>query len=159
MKSPGSGRKPQPKALVDLKATGRASRQYGVSDDAELISKIEPPKVLNARAKIIFAERAEMLIAQRQLTQADVDYIVTYSETLDKYYTAIEMIEKTGGQVYLNKGGEMVMNPWMKAKREAVEIMLKIGAQFGFSPSTRLVTRAIHTQMSPLQKMIEELKK
>ena len=165
----GRGRKPIPDQLKVLRGTNQKCRMKG-DLEAEKINEISQIvdlknfKVLKSkRAKDIFVQKANQLIKLKLLTDMDIEQLVVYASSMDILFDCIremkkEMFIKTYEIVdeiaYLKS---TIPNPHIKLYREMIEITVRIGSDFGFSPVSRMKLKAEKEQeKDPLQKLFEQ---
>ncbi len=133
-----------------LKGTDQKCRMAKTKNEP-VISSISEIKAGNKsilkskRSRKIFLEKANQLIALRILSVLDLEQLVIYAWSLDKAFTAIEEIRKDDAiaefSAVYNKEGDItkyVENPYYKRFRDMVDVVNKIGTDFGFSPVSRI---------------------
>ena len=135
------GRKQISNELKTLRGTDQPVR---MKDEilVEKLVNVSPPKYIKTRrAKKIFKDKSNQLIHLKLLTAIDVELLAIYCNSLDMVLIAIdeladgELVEqhtdmKTGAVKYTT-------NPYLKIYKEMVEMVNKIGSEFGFSPISR----------------------
>ena len=131
MNQPGQGRKRKPTALVVL--DGGRSRP---KEPKPARSPIRMPSGMSARAKSQWRRLAPDLIAKGVLTTWDVDLFRMYCDQFWLYERAQLEVDELGPTV-AGRNGEPVRNPAFSVMRDSLELIRKIGAQFGLSPSDR----------------------
>lgn len=99
--------------------------------------KIIAPSWLDTGAKKIFETVVEVMKPTSVLTNADVDLIAIYSDTYYDYLSFKRRIKKMGVAV---KGK---VNPFVRQKQKAGELMNKYANQLGLTPAAR-ASLAIH---------------
>ena len=139
------GRKAIPNEIKALRGTDQPCRMKDeVSVDRiqyffEKIPKNSPLKT--KRAKKIFIEKANQLVASKILTAMDLEQLSMYAYSVDVVYQAMEAIGEMGHfQEIHDENGYLlryVENPYLKLFRDHVKIANEIGANFGFSPVSR----------------------
>jgi len=135
------GRKPVSNALKRLRGTDQPVRMRD-EGNFERLTKVTPPKMLTTkRAKQIFREKASHLINQQVLTPLDVDQLCIYSHALDLLFTCIAELEQGHYKPVKDDSGKIfkfIPNPYLPLYRQMVEIVTKIGSDFGFTPVSRM---------------------
>lgn len=135
------GRPPTPNALKRLRGTDQPVRMRDESQ-IEILTKVATPKVLTTtRAKKIFKDKAAQLIFRKMLTVHDIEQLTTYAYSLDILFTCMKELEvgifkplkDDKGRIY-----KYIENPYLALYRQMVEITSKIGADFGFTPVSRM---------------------
>lgn len=166
------GRKPIPNELKILRGTNQPCRMKPTIE-ADLISEINQIvdlknfKVLQSkRAKDIFIQKANQLIKLKLLTDMDIEQLVVYASSLDILFTCMKEMKKemfvkiyeTKDDVVYLKG--MIANPHIKLYREMIEIVGRIGSDFGFSPVSRMKLHAEKEQeKDPFLALMENFNK
>jgi len=145
-----AGRKKIPDSLKTLKGTDQPSRLYGEGIGFGLVMSVSAPEHLNEKANLIFSEVSEMLINQRLLTEADIHLLSVYCISLARYYECENNLETEN--MYDEKGN---INPNIKIQKQLFEQINKIGAQFGMSPTTRIISKAME-QKDEFMKFLDE---
>jgi len=136
------GRPRKPTALHKLHGTVRANRQpppYEPQPETDL--DVVPPDFLTPNQKAGWAYA--MRYAPRGLLKAlDRAVLVTWVEAEDRHRTAMMTQARLdiGNQLPLltkNKDGTAAASPYLKIMNHAALIMLRCGAELGFSPASR----------------------
>lgn len=144
------GRKPLPGKLKELRGTDQPVRMYG-EVEYEQVTKVSVPRILaSRRAKKIYKERAQVLINMKLLQEPDQDLLVAYANALDLYYTCMEEMAKEEEPLLVevtNKSGTTRQaNPYLKLQKELLEMVNRLAANFGFSPSARAALKVGKTE-------------
>lgn len=139
------GRKAIPNALKSLRGTDQPTRMRDemsvdpITDPIISIPRNSPLKT--KRSKDIFIRKANQLIALRVLTELDLEQLSIYSYSLDQVYECMEKLKEQGKfkEVYDDAGHVIryIENPYLRLMRENIEIVNRIGGDFGFSPVSR----------------------
>ena len=142
-----AGRKPIPNELKKLRGTDQPVRMRDELSVEPIVTPfLSVPKGIplkSKRAKQIFLGKANQLIALRVLTAFDIESLSLYANTLDTAYTCIEKLgEKDAEEFTMNvneKSGVVsyTPNPYRGLLRESIELVNKIGGEFGFTPVSR----------------------
>lgn len=136
------GRKSLPAEIKNLRGTSQPSRENKGIDGKKIVN-VSAPRILKTnRSKKIYREKARQLIDLKILTELDLDLLAIYASSMDMIFDAIENID-TDGKIEKIVDGEgrtvkIVQNPYLKLMKEQIEIVNKIGGEFGFSPVSRL---------------------
>ena len=93
-------------------------------------------KSATRRARDIYWRTVRKVAALGMLEESFLAQIFFYAVEYDHFMTCCESVRKDG--LYLvvegNKGTVVVPNPAVKQREKALELLLKIGSNFGFSP-------------------------
>lgn len=134
------GRKPISNELKRLRGTDQPVRMRD-EGNSEILTRVSTPAVLKSRrARKIFKDKAALLIAQRVLTQNDIEQLTIYSYSLDTVFECIENMEEGKFKPLKDEKGRIykfIENPYLTLYRQMVEIVNKIGSDFGFNPVSR----------------------
>lgn len=141
------GRKQLPSQVVKMRGTDQTSRPRSEGVSAGKIDDISIAEMqigfanLNERSREIFLERCGVLQAMRILEVSDLPQLMLYAQTFDTYLTAIADVERDGNYliIYNDDGtvAKAVPHPAEKIRRSCIELLCKIGSDFGFSPVSR----------------------
>ena len=137
------GRKPLPKELLQLRGTDRKDRDRPSSVTGEKIEiadvgkcQISGLQSATRRARDIYWRTVRKVAALGMLEESFLSQVFFYAVEYDHFMTCCESIKKDG--LYLvvegKKGTIVVPNPAVKQRDKALEMLLKIGSNFGFSP-------------------------
>lgn len=144
------GRKVLPSKIKTLRGTNQPCR---IGTELNVTPIINPIKgvskscpLKNKRAKKIFIEKSNQLIANGILTDFDIEQLSIYAYALDQAYTCMENISDQGlfKEIFDDNGNILryVQNPHLPLFRDMVDIANKIGSDFGFSPVSRQKIKA-----------------
>ncbi len=137
------GRKPLPKELLQLRGTDRKDRDRPASVSGEKIALADVGKCqisglqsATRRARDIYWRTVRKVAALGMLEESFLSQIFFYAIEYDHLMTCNESIRKEGIYITVEgkKGTFVVPNPAVKQRDKALEILLKIGSNFGFSP-------------------------
>lgn len=160
-----AGRPNKPNELKALQGTNRKDR---VKESLEVIKfdSITQLKAINvkglesAMSRKIFNEKANQLIANKMLAPQDIDQLIIYANAMAMVITCSKEIK---GKVFTethDKDGNFngwAQNPHLKLFREMAEIVTRIGAEFGFSPLSRMKFKLEPEKpVDPFQKLLNE---
>lgn len=137
------GRKPLPKEILQLRGTDRKDRDRPASVTGAKITvedvgacQISGLKSATRRARDIYWRTVRKVAALGMLEESFLSQIFFYAVEYDHFMTCCESVRKDG--LYLvvegKKGTVVVPNPAVKQRDKALELLLKIGSNFGFSP-------------------------
>ena len=137
------GRKPLPKEILQLRGTDRKDRDRPASVTGAKITvedvgacQISGLKSATRRARDIYWRTVRKVAALGMLEESFLAQIFFYAVEYDHFMTCCESVRKDG--LYLvvegKKGTVVVPNPAVKQREKALELLLKIGSNFGFSP-------------------------
>ena len=137
------GRKPLPQELLNLRGTDRPCRARPESVTGEKIAvadigkcQISGLQSATRRARDIYWRTVRKVAALGMLEESFLSQIFFYSVEYDHFMTCCESIRKDGLYLVIEgkKGTIVAPNPAVKQRDKALEILLKIGSNFGFSP-------------------------
>lgn len=160
------GRKSLPDAVKQLHGTDQPCRMSdGLSVDPITDPFLKLPKktpLKSKRAKGIFIEKANQLIAMRILTAFDIEQLSIYAYSLDQVYTCMEKLAEQGNfhEVFDDNGKVLryVQNPYLKLLKEMIEIVNRTGSDFGFSPISRQrINQKEHEEKDPFKTLLDNL--
>lgn len=153
----GKGRKPLPDAVKILRGTNQPCRMSGtvdladkITDVSEITSTSRLKLLPTKRAKDIFKQKANQLIAMGVLTMMDIEHLAVYANSLDVLFSCMENMRKEATEKH-NKFGELigyVPRPEIAMYKQMVEHVNRIGSEFGFTP----VSRQRIDQQTPVKK-------
>ncbi len=137
------GRKPLPKEILQLRGTDRKDRDRPASVTGAKITvedvgacQISGLQSATRRARDIYWRTVRKVAALGMLEESFLAQIFFYAVEYDHFMTCCESVRKDG--LYLvvegKKGTVVVANPAVKQRDKALELLLKIGSNFGFSP-------------------------
>ncbi len=163
-----AGRPPKPTELKSLQGTDRKDRKVESLDVIKFdnITQLKAIKIKGletAMAKKIFNEKANQLILNKMLAPQDVDQLIIYANAMDKVIECSKNLKKGLFNEVFDDYGKVkgyIANPYIKLFKEMAEIVTRIGAEFGFSPLSRMKFKEDPGEKSdPLQKLFEEFNK
>lgn len=163
------GRKPLPENLKKLKGTDRPCRKR---DEVVVYTNIEKPIAITAcrgmkslktqRARNIFTQKCNQLIANKILTEVDLDQLSIYADALDKLYTCVDKMSTEGmidEAVDANGNNVRKPSPYFRIYKELVLIIGRIGSEYGFTPVSRIKLNVGEKKDDPIKLLIQELEK
>lgn len=140
------GRKAIPDELKALRGTDQPCRMSGKVDSAERITDVKQItstknlKLLpTKRAREIFKQKANQLIALKILTELDIEHLAVYANSLDVLFDCMENMRLPAVEK-VNKEGDLigyVPRPEIAMYKQMVEHVNRIGSEFGFTPMSR----------------------
>ncbi len=131
------GRKPKPTALHALHGNpGKRARNPNEPKPRYLDLLPPPPMHLRADACVLWSELVAELHRLGMLTAVDLQLLAAYTSAWADYVEAERTIFRYG---VLTKGrdGTPVRNPALLVRNRAMDYLLRIGSEFGFSPASR----------------------
>ena len=102
--------------------------------------KVKPPTWLSKEAKKEFKFLAQALMDIKQITNTDVHLLAVYCDAYVEYVECGRIVEEEGIMLrHTNVKGETndIAHPALTKKKAAFDIMAKIAAEYGFTPSSR----------------------
>jgi P27 family predicted phage terminase small subunit len=97
----------------------------------------DPPESLTAAAKAEWTRLAKELFTAGLLTNADRNALANYCEAWADWVDARKHINKDGGKIIVTDKGYEMQSPWVGMANKAAANMLRIAAEFGFTPASR----------------------
>lgn len=137
------GRKPLPQEILNLRGTDRKTRQRPSSTFGETIPvadirkcQVAGLKSATERATRIYWATVRKVAALGILEESFCTQLLIYAVEYDHFLTCSEDIKEKGIYITVEaKNGNMVVpNPSVKMRDNAIEKILKISSNFGFSP-------------------------
>lgn len=138
------GRKQLPEGLKQLRGTDRKDRALPATIDSAVlpiatVQEIKTPGYLSKDAKKIFRHYAIYLVNNRIIRPGDLHLLAAYASSAAQFVECENEIHtpdfKKFYEAYSTTGlARFIPNPYLKLRRDSLEEMLKIGAQFGLSP-------------------------
>lgn len=153
------GRKPISNAVRKLHGTERADR---IREELSIpvLTSVDAKKIkalATKRSREIFTVKANQLISQGVLTEMDLEALAVYANSLDWVFECIENLKEGKFKTVVNeKGTSYVPNPYLKLYKEMVEIVNKVGADFGFTPVSRLRVQAPPQEEDTLAQLMKQ---
>jgi P27 family predicted phage terminase small subunit len=133
------GRKKVPDAIRRLQGT---DKPYLMSGDRpifklqEVSSMPTAPEYMNDVATQIYYDVTKQMIELGLVNNANFAMIVTYAQCIGKYHDA-EIELKKQGMVVTDAFGNSKTNPYNKISNDAMALALRIGSEFGLTPSAQ----------------------
>ena len=155
------GRKILPNAVKKLRGTDQPVRMRNEISTEKVISvNARNIKCLTTkRSRMIFTQKANQLIALGILTTQDFESLAIYSNSLDMLFDCIENLkDEKFSKVTTEKGFYWMPSPYLKLYREMVDIVNKIGSEFGFTPVSREKIQAPPVENDPLADLLRQFK-
>ncbi len=132
------GRKPTPTALKVSRGTDQPARMNKNEMQPELISKMPPPpKWFSTLAKKIYRQKSKELIAQKIMSQLDIDMFVLYCNEYAVYIETSAEIRAIPYNASLGEASNEVYKRIRQQNQQAWERAKSIAIEFGFTPSSR----------------------
>jgi P27 family predicted phage terminase small subunit len=137
---------PQPTALKILRGNPGKRPLPENEPQAEIVSvDVKPPSHLSASAKKAWARMAASLAKSRILAESDLPVFEGLCDSYARYWEAVRMVGRTGGEVIRNGPLSLIRNPWATTREKAFEQFTKLASQFGMTPSARTRVQAMQT--------------
>lgn len=157
------GPKKKPHQLKIIQGTARKDRTNTSAPNPNLLNKIPPcPARFNARAKVIWKTVCTNLNDLNLLTDVDVHMVEEYVYWKEMSERAEKELKENGEVCeFVNKANQTYIteSPWLAIKQKASDRVLKIGVQFGFTPSSRSDIKAPPKEtLDPLQAILQKKK-
>lgn len=132
----GIGGQGRPSKLTSLKILeGDRSSRINTNAPAPAVGDIRMPSWLPARAKRLWQALAPDLQHREVLTPWDVPLLAQWCVAAAQARDAATHLAQEGEVIAGAKG--RVKNPWFQVWRDSMDVMLRIGARFGLTPSDR----------------------
>lgn len=136
------GPKAIPTAVRLFRGHPRAQKKPNPDEPVPVITDfVETPKWLGKHGKAEWLNIAPMLHAVGCLTDQDTSLLAQYCQAWDDFHNALADINKHGIKSVGSLGNDII-NPAFKAKYQASALIVKIGCEFGLTPSSRVGMRA-----------------
>jgi len=136
------GPKPQATVIAIAKGDpGRRANKHMAVEPKPPAGRLEAPNWLSEGAKGEWARVCDVLAemeagGQRLLTKLDLAVLTAYCVACADLQDAVEHLEATGAIITTGKGYQMP-SPWVAIKNRSISAIIKLAAEFGFSPSSR----------------------
>ncbi len=130
------GRKPTPTAKKELEGNP-GKRALNKKEPKPEIVIPSCPNHLTGVARQEWNRVTKELAKLRLIANIDRAALAAYC-TAYKDYVRAENKLKTQGEVIITDKGGAYQNPWVGIKNSAIEKMIKIGVEFGLTPSSRV---------------------
>lgn len=129
------GRKPKPTAVKELQ--GNPGRRKLPAGEVRIDGRTTPPRWLDKLAKQEWRRLAPRLERLGLLTPADRALFASYCRAYSRLVKAETFLRRQESTVYRTAGGSLKPWPQEAIANQAAEVLRKIGAEFGFTPSSR----------------------
>lgn len=127
------GRKPKSRTIKLLE--GNPGKRP-IGEEPRFSSRIKRPAWLSATARTEWTNLVAELRTLNLVQSVDRGSLAVYCEAIADYKRACQLLAKEGA-VIETAHGTKIKNPAATLKREAAELIHKIGGDFGFSPASR----------------------
>lgn len=127
------GPKPTPTKILKVRGSWRADVRKDESQAEPSIP--EMPEWLSVEAKKEWNRLVLVLNKYNLLTDLDRNSLGLYCQTFADYKEALKYCEK--GALIKTKNGNIIQNPAVSLKNRVLQILQRLGAEFGLSPSAR----------------------
>lgn len=129
------GRKPTPTSLK-VARNNPGKRAINREEPEVPAADLEPPAVLDGKAREKWIETAPQLHDCGLLTKIDTDALVGYCMTYERWFEAQKQL-KLLGTVILSPSGYPMQSPYVSIADKALRAMQSFQAEFGMTPSSR----------------------
>lgn len=130
------GRKNKPTVLKELEGNPGKRAVNKKEPKPEIVIPTCPPH-LTGPARTEWNRITAELKKLKLIAQVDRGALVAYCMAWGDVVKATNKLKKEGEVIISDKGG-MYQNPWMGIKNSAMDRMVKISAEFGMTPASRV---------------------
>jgi P27 family predicted phage terminase small subunit len=109
----------------------------------------EPPEHLTGHAREVWLELAPELHRLNLLTVLDIGPFSAYCCAYAHWQQAEEALQRSGELTIKTADGHPRVNPLVRIASQAMDVMRRIGAEFGLSPNARLRLSGINPAPPP----------
>lgn len=141
------GPPPLPDNVKKIRGTAQKCRMNGDAPQFPA-DAVQPPDFLTPDQRLHFLETVALLKEANVLTNADIECVALYSQSLDVWKRATKALTDEG-EVILDKHGEPKVNPWHKVAADAFERCRKYQQELGLTPSARTRVKATQKPKAP----------
>jgi len=137
MSTPGPKPKPTHLRIVQGERKDRINT-------AEPTPSAKPPRApawLSDDAKKVWRRTVAQLKEMGIASEADTDILAAYCTAVVNLQRATEIVDRTGIMVKGRRDG-VVKNPAVQIQRDAAQLVARLGAEFGLTPSSRSRVRS-----------------
>ena len=138
------GRKKLPDKIKQIQGTDRRDRMSGdrpIFKLVEVSNMPEPPTYMNEVAANVYHEVCKQMIELGLVNNANFPLMVSYAQNIGKYHDAEMQLAKEGFTIEVrDEAGLLVkkiVNPLNRISNEAMALALRIGSEFGLTPSAQ----------------------
>jgi P27 family predicted phage terminase small subunit len=143
------GPSPLPTAILALRGSWRAKTRRG--EPTLPVEKPTCPVFLSTEAKSEWRRQVVELSRLGVLAKIDRALLAVYCEAWGEFVMVVEAIGKSG-VIIKDRDGRLKRNPLCRVRDAAVERMIRLAGQFGFTPAARTRLRAVEDQHTPSTK-------
>lgn len=97
---------------------------------------LKPPAYLSKYAKKEWKRIAPLLLKNNLLTEADISMLAAYCQAYHKWIENEKLI-RTYGYTTVTDKGNIVQRPEVSIANKSMDEMIKVGKEFGLTPSSR----------------------
>jgi len=139
---------PKPKPTAQKRLAGNPG-QRRLSDDEPTpeVAAPERPAFLSEAAAAEWDRTAPKLVAMGVLSAADAAALAMYCEFYTRWQEAEKKLREGGAVVKVN--GQVMPSPYLSVANKAADMLLKLTAEFGLTPSARTRVRATKAGAKP----------
>lgn len=126
----------KPSKLKLLQGTFRKDRSPKNEPKPQPIRSLRPPGGLSAAGRKVWKEIAPELARIGVLANVDREMFAVWCEARADWLWAQDTLKKQG-KVIKTPNGHLQAHPALTIKRQSADLMRKLGAEFGLTPSAR----------------------
>jgi P27 family predicted phage terminase small subunit len=151
------GRKPIPPEARKL--LGLRSRKARKPRPDHIPGDLRCPSWLDREAKREWHRITPLLTKARILTEADQAVLAVYCSAYAEVAHCDRQMHKEGGRMTQTARGGMIVSPWARLRREAMEQLIKAANELGCTPVARCRVEPAHGQQAaedPVAKFLSQ---
>lgn len=111
-----------------------------------------PPEDMCEVAKLEWYEVWSYLVQMKMATSVDFSVVIMYCNEFAMYKEAVKELKKDTIEIAPTSGYKMP-SPWVSIKNQCISNILKISAEYGFTPSARAKLKLSKPKESPKSKL------
>lgn len=147
------GRKNKPTALKELEGNP-GKRTLNKKEPKPAVVIPDCPAHLTGPARTEWKRITAELVKLKIISLVDRAALTAYCMAWGQLVQATNKLKKEGEVIISEKGG-MYQNPWVAIRNRAMDQVVKIGAEFGMTPSSRSRIHAdVPTEEDEMQKFL-----
>lgn len=152
-----TGRPPQPTALKVLRGTARPDR-INRQEPEPSPNAPEAPADLDDDARFVWDRVLREFGHTGVIRAADTDVFRLYCEAVARSEEAAKLLKQTGPLIRGARNGELVRNPLHSVVRDNAQLVVRLAAELGLTPSARTGLKHGSSDPKPPQRtVLEEL--
>jgi len=129
------GRKPKPTALRELEGNP-GKRRYNAREPKPVRGAPSCPSHLSPTAKAEWKRLIGQLVLLGMMSQLDRAALAAYCQTYGRWVEAERKLRETPALIKL-PSGYVQQNPWLAVANKQLELMAKMMAEMGLTPTSR----------------------